>query len=157
VRAARPADTFFLQSADHAQAEAHRGNGRCTFERAVPFADRDVRASHFDTVPARIGHQLRRRIEAHRLRVQERGAKRRRLVTLEPGRDIHEQRERSRMRFRETVFAEAQDLLVDLARERFRQAALRHAVDETLLEFLEAAPAAPRGHRSAKLVRLRPA
>ena len=40
------------------------------------------------------------------------------------------------MRFGKAVFAESQDLLVDLARERLVVAARAHPVDETLLERL---------------------
>ncbi len=58
------------------------------------------------------------------------------------------------MRFREAVFAEAQDLLVDLPRERFGIAARAHAVDQALLEFLEAALAPPRRHRAAQVIGL---
>ena len=58
------------------------------------------------------------------------------------------------MRFGEAVFAEAQDLLVDLPRERLGVAARAHAVDQPLLELLEAALAPPRGHRAAQLVGL---
>src|SRR5689334_3104469 len=56
------------------------------------------------------------------------------------------------MRFGKAVFAEAEDLLVDLARERFVVAARAHAVDEPLLEDLQAALAPPRRHRAAQTV-----
>jgi hypothetical protein len=58
------------------------------------------------------------------------------------------------MRFRKAVFAEAQDLLVDLPRERFGVAARRHSVDQPLLELLEAALAPPRRHRAAQRIGL---
>src|SRR6186713_2668755 len=56
------------------------------------------------------------------------------------------------MRFGKTVFAEAQNLLVDLPRERFAVAARRHPVDQPLLELLEAALAPPRRHRAAQRI-----
>ena len=73
------------ESGDHAQAEAQRGIrarrftspardrlAQRAFQRAIPVADRHVGAAHFDAVPARVGHELRRRVEAHRLRVEQR-------------------------------------------------------------------------------------
>ena len=78
---------FLLQSADHAQAEAQgrvsthplpaRGTSAAlslvpSLQRAIPFAHRDVDVAHFDAVPARVLHELRGRVEAHRLRVEKR-------------------------------------------------------------------------------------
>src|SRR5271163_3696095 len=54
--------------------------------------------------------------------------------------------------FGKAVFAEAQDLLVDLPRELFVVAVLAHAVDQPPLEGLQAALALPRCHRAAQLV-----
>ena len=58
------------------------------------------------------------------------------------------------MRLREAVFAEAEDLLEDLPRERLGEAVGEHAVDEAALERLHAALALPGGHRTAQLVGL---
>ena len=59
--------------------------------RPTPFSsvqshslDRHVDRPHLDAVPARVLHELRRRVEAHRLRVEQRAAEGRRLVALEP-------------------------------------------------------------------------
>src|SRR5947207_7416296 len=100
----------------------------------------------------RIGDQLRGRIETHRLRIEERGAKRRGLVMLEPRRYVDQQCERCRMRFRKPVFAEAENLLIDLAREVFSITARRHPVDQTLLEFFETPFAPPCGHRATQSI-----
>src|SRR5947207_5549316 len=100
----------------------------------------------------RIGDQLRGRIETHRLRIEERGAKRRGLVMLEPRRYIDQQCERCRMRFRKPVFAEAQDLLIDLAREVFGIPARSHSADQPLLEFFETALASPCRHRATQSI-----
>src|SRR5205085_2628903 len=105
-----------------------------------------------DTVAPRIADELRRRVEAHRLRIDERRAKRRRFVTLQPCRDVHEQGERRRMRFRETVLAEALYLLTHLLRELLGVAARAHALQQSLLELVERAAPAPCGHRPAQLV-----
>src|SRR3954462_5302347 len=72
---------------------------------------------------------------------------------FQPRRYINEQRKGCRMRFRKTVFAESEDLLIDLPRERFRVTAFRHAVDQPLLELFEPTLAAPRGHRGAQAIR----
>ena len=56
------------------------------------------------------------------------------------------------MRFGKAVFAEAENLLIDLPREIFCITARRHSVDQPLLEFFEAALASPCGHRAAQVV-----
>src|SRR5690606_27630251 len=75
-------------------------------------------------------------------------------VALEPRRDVDEEREARRMRFREAVFAEALDLLEQPLRELRRVAALEHPVDESPLEMAEPAAPFPGRHRAAKLIRL---
>ena len=50
-------------------------------------------ATDLDAVRTRIAHQLRGRVKAHRLTVDERGAKGRRLVALQPGGGVDQQRE----------------------------------------------------------------
>ena len=152
-----PLRAGFRKSGDHAKAEPQRRSLRPRLrglQRAVPVADRHVRGPHFDAVPARVLHELRRRVEAHRQRVEQRAGERRGLVALQPRGDVDEERERRRMRFRKAVFAEAQDLLVDLPREALGVAARRHAVDQALLEVLEAALAPPRRHRAAQVIGL---
>src|SRR5204863_336660 len=58
---------------------------------------REVRRPHLDAVSARVLNELRGRVETHRLAVQERGEKGRRLVALEPGGNVGEQRETHRV------------------------------------------------------------
>src|SRR6516225_995428 len=89
-------------------------------ERRVPVADAHIYRAHFDALCARIAHQLRRGVEAHRLAVEQRAGEGGGLMTLEPGRVIHQQREAHRMRLGETVFAEAEHLLVNALREIVR-------------------------------------
>ena len=111
--------------------------------------------AHLDAVRARIAHQLRRRVEAHRLAVEQRAGEGRRLVALEPGGVVHQQREAQRVALGEAVFAEAQDLLVDALRELLagsRARACRRS--SRSLERLEAAASLPGGHRAAQRVRL---
>ncbi len=70
----------------------------------------DVERQHLDAVLARVAHDLRRGVEAHRLAVQQRAGEDGRVVALEPGRDIDQQREAGGVALREAVGAEALDL-----------------------------------------------
>ncbi len=99
--AARPG---FGKTRDQTQAEAQRRCGcggiggagevhrmatiafalRRRLEGAVPVAHGDVDRPHLDAMPPRVVHELRGRVEAHRLAIEERRAERRRLVALEP-------------------------------------------------------------------------
>ena len=56
------------------------------------------------------------------------------------------------MRFRKPVFAETENLLIDLAREFLRVSTRRHSIDQSLLEFFETALAPPCGHRATQAV-----
>src|SRR5262249_47168834 len=80
-------------------------------ERCVPVARVDVDAAQLDALLAGVAHDLRRRVEAHGLAVEERRRKDRGIMALEPSRDIDQEREARGVRFRETVLAEALDLL----------------------------------------------
>ena len=71
----------------------------------------DIDRPHFDAVLAQVAHDLRRRVEAHRLRVEQRSREDVRIAALEPGRGIDQEREARGVAFREAVFAEALDLL----------------------------------------------
>ena len=64
-------------------------------------------------------------------------------MVFEPGGYIHQQSKTGGVGFRKTVLAEAQDLPVDLARERLLVAPFQHAVHQSLLELLQGAAAAP--------------
>lgn len=63
---------------------------------------------------AGIADDLRWRIEAHRLGIEEGGAEDVGMTAFEPGRGIGDQGERRRMAFRKTVGAEATQLLEGL-------------------------------------------
>ena len=86
---------------------------RLAFERALPRAHRDVDRPHLDAVLARIAHQLRRRVEAHRLGVEQAAQERIGVVALDPAADVGEQREAGGVALRKAVLAEALDLLED--------------------------------------------
>ena len=80
-------------------------------QRAVPVAVIDVDRAHLDAVLARVAHDLRRRVEAHRLAVEQRRGEDVGVVAFEPGRDIDEQREAGGMALGKAVIAEALDLV----------------------------------------------
>src|SRR5688572_8380860 len=85
-------DLVLLQAVDLAQPEAQgRARIRATsFQRAVPIGEIDVGFARLDAMLARIAYDLRRRIKAHRLRVEQRRRECRRMVALDPRRHIDE-------------------------------------------------------------------
>src|SRR5580704_6983812 len=101
-------------------------------ERAIPIADGNVDRPYLDAMRPRIAHQLRGRVETHRLAVDERGAECRRFVMFQPGGDVDEQREARTVRLREAVFAKPQYLIEYLLRKTLRISALQHTVDQLL-------------------------
>src|SRR5260370_1050715 len=107
-----------------------RGCVRAGLERGVPVGMVDVDRAHFDTMLAQVAHDLRRRIEAHGLGIEQRRREHVRVAALEPGRRVNEEREARRVAFREAVFAEALDLaeaaLGEVARIVFRHHSFDH-------------------------------
>ncbi len=118
----------------------------------MPLTLQDIRRQHRDAAPSGLVHQLCRLIKAHRLAVEQPGDEGGRLMALEPAGDIGQQRKRGGVGFRETVFAEAEHLPVDLLGELGRVAVFAHAAEQSLAEGLEAALALPGRHRAAQLV-----
>ena len=147
---------LLAQAFHHAQTQPQRGlvvrrDARaCNPSRLPQTLDRP----HFNSVIARVAHQLRRRVETHGLAVDERAGESRGLMTLEPRGAVHQQRETRGVRLGKAVFAEALDLAEDLARETFVVTARAHAVDEPLLEMPEAAAPLPGRHAPAQLIGL---
>src|SRR5262249_41702187 len=70
-------------------------------EPALDGAAVDVDRPHLDSAPLRVAHERRRRVEAHRLRVQERREELARVVVPQPRRLVCKQPERRRVRLRE--------------------------------------------------------
>src|SRR6266436_4372138 len=92
------------QALNQAEAQADRRVSICPgLQCAVPIAGQRIHRPHVDAVAACVLHQLRRRVKAHRLAVQERSEKRRRFMALEPCGNVGKQREAHRMRFGKTV------------------------------------------------------
>jgi hypothetical protein len=105
-------------------------------------------------VLARVAHQLRRRVEAHRLGVEQAAQEGVGVVALDPAADVGEQREAGGMALRKAVLAEALDLLEDALGVLVRVALLDHPADQALVERRQAAAPLPRRHRAAQRVGL---
>ena len=82
-----------------------------------------------------ITHDLRWRIETHRLAVQKRCRKRRRMMTLQPCAGIYQERKTRRMRLGESIPRKPFDLLKHLLRECARVSTGNHPL---LKRFAEA-------------------
>jgi hypothetical protein len=98
--------------------------------------------------------QLGRRVEAHRLAVEQRGRERRGVMALQPRRHVSQKREAGGVRFGKAVLAEAFDLVVNLVGELLVEPARNQAVAELVLKLLDDPLAFPRSHRPPKLIRL---
>ena len=85
----------------------------------------DVRRSHLDSAPLRVADERRRRIEPHRLGVQERAEELGRVVAAQPGRLVGEQAERRGVRLRKAEAGEADELVVDRVRRSARRSRCR--------------------------------
>src|SRR5690554_2536608 len=72
----------------------------------VPFGVVDVQGPYFHPMLARIDDNLGRRIEAHRLAVQQCGRKDVGIMAFDPGRDIDQQGKTGGMAFGEAIAAE---------------------------------------------------
>ena len=141
---------------DHRHPPPCRGRDN-RLERAVPETEIDVCLARFDAMLARAAHDLRRRVEAHRLRIEQRSGKRRRVMAFDPGRDIDEMGEAGSMALGEAIFAKALDLIEAALGELGRIAARRHAADHLLMQGVDGAAAAEGRHGAAQLVRPRAA
>ena len=84
----------------------------------------------------------------------QRGAKRRRVVTLQPCRNIRQQGKAGGVRFGKTIFAETANLLEQSLGKFFRQPAGPHPFDQLDAEIVDHARPPPGGHRAPQLVGL---
>ncbi len=121
----------------------------------VPPAHIHVDAMDGDAVLARVAHQLRGRVKAHRLGIEQGAGEHGGLMAFDPGRNIDEPREGERMAFGEAIAAEPFDLAVAAFGEIALVAAPHHAADHLFPELVHAADMAEGRHRPAQLVRLR--
>src|SRR3546814_15165587 len=112
----------------------------------------DVCSSDLAPAPPRVLHDLARRVEPHRLRVEQRAGERSGFVALEPAAGIDQLGERSGVALRETVRAETLDLLEDLVDELRGVILLQHPRTDAHAVRLHVPPLAigrrPGGERS---------
>ena len=123
------------------------------FQRVVPFAETHIDGAHFDIMLARIAHDLGRRIETHRLRIEQRTAERGGMMALEPGRDIDKLRKARGMAFRKAIGAEAFDLLEAAFGEIAVIAARDHVAHHLVGEGVDRAQMPERRHCASQPVR----
>ena len=102
----RPADRF------------HVGGAR--LERRVASRRVEIGPEHLHAVPASVAHDRVRRVEAHRLRVQQRGRELGAVVVLDPRARVHEVGEAHRVALGEAEARERLELRVDLLGGRRR-------------------------------------
>ena len=107
-----------------------------------------------DPVLAGVADDLGRGVEAHRLGVEERAGEDRRVVALEPGRGVDEEREARGVALGEAVGAEALDLAEAAFGEVGRVAVRGHAGEEALAEGVDGADVLEGGERAAQPVGL---
>ncbi len=100
------------QAAHQTQPEADGVQARRLggFEGAIPLAGIHADMAHLDAVGAGVADELRRLVEAHRLRVEDRGQEHIRVGAFHPGRGVDEEREARRVALGEAVGGEAADL-----------------------------------------------
>src|SRR5205807_3162063 len=104
----------------------------------------------FDATPLAVADKRRRRIEAHRLRIQERAEKLRRKVMPQPRRLVGEQAERRRVRLRKAEAGEADEPVVDEVRGWRVDAFAQGAFDEAAAIRLECVVRALAAHLAAQ-------
>jgi hypothetical protein len=99
---------------------------------SVQFPARSVDAhrAHLDVMRLRVADDLRRRVETHRLRIQQRGAEDIGMPALHPIARIGDQRKGGGVAFRESVTAEAFELPEGLLGELLLIAISDHAGDK---------------------------
>ncbi len=73
-------------------------------------------------------------------------------MTLEPCRDIHQQRKTGRVGFRKAVLSKAENLLINALCKIFAVAALAHPLGKSFFIMTESAVALPGGHRATQSV-----
>ena len=103
----------------------------------------------------RVAHDLRGRVKAHRLRIQQRGGEDVGIMAFEPGRRVDQNRETRGVAFGKAVFAEAFDLREARFGEVARHTRSPSCRDEFRFQRSDRADALERRHRAAQFVRLR--
>ena len=114
----------------------------------------DIDGQHRDRVPLRVAGDDRRRVEAHRLVVEEPDVELRRVVELEMRGVVRGERERGRVALAEPELGERGDLPEHLVRDAVGHAAPSRAAHERLTQPLHVGARARAAHRAPQLVRL---
>ena len=120
--------------------------------RAIPNTMVNINGQDLHAVRFGIGHQLRRSVETHRQTVDNRCAKRGRVVMLQPSRNVNEFGKTGGVRLGETVFAKPANLTEHLLCKLARQTALFHPVDQFFMELIDQSGFAPFAHRPPQLI-----
>ncbi len=120
-----------------------------SLERAFEIAFLHIDGSYFDTMLSRIAHELRRRIETHRLTVEQCAGKRRGFVMLQPGGVVRQESEARTVTFRKAVLAEPHHLLVETLCEVVAVVSRAHPIQQLFPEMFESSGSLPRTHRAA--------
>ena len=124
-------------------------------QRAVPARGVDADRADLDAVLARVAHDLRRGVEAHRLGVEQRRAEHVRMLALQPGRGVGDQREGGGVALRKAVAAEALELLEGpLGEVRARSRCATMPATSLSLELRDAAGELEGRHAAPELVGL---
>ena len=125
---------------------------RAIFQRRIPIGKIDVCLTRFNAMLDCVAHDLGRSIKPHRLGIQQRTRERRRIMTLQPRRDVDEMRKTRSVTLGKAIFAEALDLRKAALREFRLITACHHLRDHLFFEKADRA-APPEGrHRLAQLV-----
>ncbi len=130
------------------------GAGGARLERAVAARRVDARAEHLHAVTHRVAHDRVRRVEAHRLRVEQRARELGRVVQLHPRARVHEVGEAHRVALGEAEVGERLELVGDLLGRLAGDPPLGHPVHEPVAHRGHARLRALRAHRLAQLVGL---
>ena len=97
----------------------------------------DIDRADLDIMSSRVGHELCRPVEPHRLAVQQGRQEDRGMMALDPGRNVHQQGERRGMGLGESVGPETFELPEELTGELLGVSVGEHALDQLLLELFD--------------------
>ena len=122
----------------------------CPLQRAVPAAVVDADRPDLDPMVAGVAHDLRGRVEAHRLGVEQGRAEHVGMVTFHPGGGVGDLGEARGVAFGKAVAAEALDLLEGALGEVARIAARDHAFDQLVVEMADPAGQLEGRHRARR-------
>jgi hypothetical protein len=106
-------------------------------QRGIGGTGVDVDAADHHPVPAGVGDQALRHVEAHRLVVQQRHGERGRVVPLEVGAGVDEVGEAVGVGLGEAVAGEPEELAVDVLGDVGRDVLGRHSVQQPLTQLLD--------------------